>query len=115
MKKKDILFLLVCTCIVVFAWITFTIIHTAATSTINETLSQQILPIDPSFNLKVIDQLRSREVVVPKYEFGSTATKSSTPVFPAESVGSQSASISPLPVSPSPTTTPSTNSAQLQP
>lgn len=67
MKQQEILFLLGSIVAVVFVWIAFTLIHNSLTSTISGTLNQAITPIQPNFNTKVIDLMKTRTVVVPVY------------------------------------------------
>lgn len=65
MKQEEILFFLGSACIVVFAWIAFTVLHNSLTSTIGSTTAQAISPIQPTFNTKIIDAMRSRSTIVP--------------------------------------------------
>lgn len=65
MKQNEVLFLLGSVCVVVFAWIAFTILHNSLTSTIGSTTLQAISPITPSFNTKVIDAMKERTPVTP--------------------------------------------------
>ena len=81
MKRKDILYILIPACLLVFAWIAFNIYHNAVTSTIPQATSIQIAPIVPTFDTKTIDSLKRREIVAPVFE----SQVSPTPV------GSQSA------------------------
>lgn len=67
MKQDEILFFLGSAVIVVFAWIAFTILHNSLTSTISGTVLQTIMPIDPTFNTKVIDAMKKRTVVAPVF------------------------------------------------
>ena len=77
-KRKDIMYLLTCTCLVVFAWIIFTLYHASVTSTINETLTGQIEPIKPDFNTAVIEHLKTREAIIPVYELKGSKNASSS-------------------------------------
>src|SRR5579872_3089311 len=67
MKQSEILFFLASACVVVFAWIAFTIVHNSLTSTINGTVLQAITPIDPNFDTKTLTQLQQRTVVNPAF------------------------------------------------
>jgi hypothetical protein len=78
-KRKDVIFILWLTFITVVAWIGFNIYHITATSTISEELQLQIMPIDPSFDSKTIDKLKSRDRVDPLYEFPSDNEASNSP------------------------------------
>jgi len=96
MKQKDLLFLLVSVFIMAFAWILFSIIHNAITSTIPETVSIQISPISPSFNIKVIEKLKNKIKVI--------AVDSFENVPGTTNVGTDSAILPPLIPTPSATT-----------
>lgn len=65
MKQEEILFFLGSICVVVFAWIAFTILHNSLTSTISEGTNQAITAIKPNFDTKTIDAMKSRNVIVP--------------------------------------------------
>lgn len=79
MKQKDILFLLIPVTLLVIAWIVFNIYHNSATSTISESLSTNILPISPNFDIKTISNLKEREKVVPAFEFRKAEAPTPTP------------------------------------
>lgn len=79
MKKKDILFILVSTVILAFAWIVFNIIHENITSTITDTLTTEIAPIQPTFDKKIIDILTKRQQVTPLFTLPQTSP-SPTPI-----------------------------------
>jgi len=91
MKRNDIIFLLVCTCIVTFAWIIFSIYHASVTSTISDTLSQQIVSIKPNFDITVIDHLKERENINPLYAMvnASNSATASTPNVSASTISAQ--------------------------
>lgn len=78
MKKQDITLILTLTVILVIAWIIFTILHNISSSTINETLSQQIIPIQPTFDTKTITLLKTRENISPLF---TVSTSSATPTI----------------------------------
>lgn len=63
MKKKDILLLLISGFILVVAWVGFNIYHTLATSTVSETVVQQILPIPGTFDMRSIEELKKRKKI----------------------------------------------------
>lgn len=67
MKQEEILFFLASACIVVFAWIAFTIVHNSLTSTIGGTVLQAISPIDATFDTKTLSLLKQRTVINPLY------------------------------------------------
>lgn len=97
MKRRDIIFLLVSTVILMIAWVIFTVIHQSVSSTINDTVNQQIIPIQPNFDTKIIDALKKRLRVSPDYTIASPeATPTSsiptprpTIVIPQSSVATQ--------------------------
>lgn len=68
MKQKDILLLVVPLFILIVAWIVFTIYHNLVTSTISESLSVQITPIEGRFDKGTIDSLKRREKFLPAFE-----------------------------------------------
>lgn len=80
MKRGDIILLLSEIFILVVVWIVFNILHNSATSTISETLTENVLPINPDFDTKTLEGLKTRERVEPIYDLGSIiATESSLP------------------------------------
>ena len=68
--------------IFVVAWIGGNIYHSIATSTISKTTNEDILPIDPTFDIKTINKLRLRQKVNPSFELGDVV-QTPTP-FPFE-------------------------------
>lgn len=76
MKQKNIILILALTSITVIAWIAFSIYNNLATSTISETQSVNIRPINPTFDTKTIDKLKERERVFPIYELLPTPNPS---------------------------------------
>ncbi len=74
MKKNDILILLIPSMLVVILWVVFSIYHNYVTSTIPENLNTQILSISPDFDLKTIENLRKRDVVIPIYQLNTLKT-----------------------------------------
>lgn len=88
MKQGYFLFISILTFIVVVAWIGFNLYHTAITSTIDQTLSFQILPITPDFDATVLEALQKRETIL------SVASLESTP---ASDAGKQDIEPSPTP------------------
>lgn len=87
MKQRDLLLLLISTFILVVFWIGFSIYHKSVTSTISETLSTQIAPINPNFDSKTIEKIKKRKVIVPIYEFSKNQEE--------EESSTQSSEISP--------------------
>jgi hypothetical protein len=73
MKQKDILVIVILLFIFVLAWIGESIYNSAINSTISESVNQNITPIDPNFDIKTIDKLKSREKVTPLYDLENVA------------------------------------------
>lgn len=92
MKRKDILLLLISSVILVTAWIVFSIMHQLVTPTINQTVSQSISPIEPSFDISIINTLKTRTKVAPL--LAVSITPSPSPISQSPITGN---SISPTP------------------
>lgn len=65
LKKREIIFILGSTLIVVIAWVAFSIYHNFVTSTIPDALSITIAPIGKSFDIVTIENLKSRQRITP--------------------------------------------------
>lgn len=72
MKQKDILIIIFLLFIFILFWIGGNIYHSGVNSTISEDMSQDIAPITPNFDTKVLDKLKSREKIIPSFDLGST-------------------------------------------
>ncbi len=79
MKQKDFLVILILLFVFVVTWITSSIYHNIVSSTISETINQEISPIEPKFDLKIIGKLRIRQTINPSFELG-TITPTPTPL-----------------------------------
>lgn len=79
MKQRDFLFLLVSICVVVLAWIAFTIVHNSLTSTISTTTSAAIAPIDPHFDIATLQKMKKRIAVSPAFTISAIPTISVSP------------------------------------
>lgn len=98
MKRRDILLLLVSSVILVISWIIFSIIHQFMSSTINSTVSQAITPIQPTFDIAVINKLKTRQPVAPVFSSpGASTSAAITPTIPPffQQVATQSATPTP--------------------
>ena len=100
--QKDILFISISSFILVVLWIGFNLYHASATSTIEPYLKLQIQPIEPSFNLEIIQNLKSRTKTTPTFELDRTSSESAivpTPTLQEPSIASDSATptLSPQP------------------
>ncbi len=99
MKQRDLLFLVISTFILIVAWIGFSIYHNLVSSTITGPVEEKILPINPTFDTKTIDTLKKRKNIEPIFQTKSNQATESAVVG---AIGG-----------PSPTLSPSTNSANL--
>ncbi|HVF69398.1 MAG TPA: hypothetical protein VNA13_02405 [Xanthomonadales bacterium] len=84
--QKDILYISISSFVLVVLWIGFNLYHAYATSTIEPDLRLQIEHIDPQFNTRTLDKLKSRKTIVPVYQLDSASTSaepSPTPAAPA--------------------------------
>lgn len=90
MKQNEILFLLGSICIVVLAWIAFTIVHNSLTSTISGTTLQAITPISATFDSNTIDAMTKRTVIQPLYTI-QPPSKNAIVVTTAPSLATSSA------------------------
>jgi len=108
MKRRDILVLLGSSVFLIVAWVAFSIIHQLVSSTINESVNQSISPIEPNFDISVINSLKTRIKIAPDFAtFNSTAAATPTPIpVPTIPVASPSAIPSLSLFAPSPTATP---------
>ncbi|MBI4079384.1 MAG: hypothetical protein HY429_03755 [Candidatus Levybacteria bacterium] len=79
MKKREIIFILSSTFVVVVAWIAFSIYHNRITSTIPDALSIKIAPIEKSFDLETIENLKTRERISPISESDFLLLQQTTP------------------------------------
>lgn len=71
MKRKDILIILILLFIFVTAWVGSNIYHSIVSSTLSETVNQDISPISPTFDVKTINKLKERQKINPSFELES--------------------------------------------
>src|SRR5438045_7861635 len=90
-RQREIVILLISIFIVVVVWVGVSIYHNAHASTINDTLSQEIIPISPNFNTAALERLKKRTYIDPIYTF-STKINTSDNI-----VASSSSRITPIP------------------
>ena len=100
-RQREIILLLASMFLVTVAWISFNLYHNAITSTISAPLSADVVSISPDFNTKIIELLKSRQYVEPRYSFTQQPAKSTVsgaiiPIAPIES-GLTSPSATPTP------------------
>ena len=82
MKKREFLFILISSSILVFAWIIFSILESAMSSTISETLQVQTSAIQATFDSKIINSIKNRKQITPQNietKIPDTASGSATP------------------------------------
>lgn len=96
MKKNDLLFLSIAIFLLVFAWTVFNIYHKAVKSTISQTINTQIIPINPNFDTKTLDQLKKRQKITPILEMKKNLSEKENP---QEAASKPSVNITPLPLS----------------
>lgn len=90
MKQKDILIIIILFFIFVLIWIGGSIYHSGVSSTISETTSKDISPIEPVFDTKAIDKLRERQKIIPSFDLGNITP---TPIaLPTLKISPQNAS-----------------------
>ena len=68
MKQKDILIIIILLFIFTLVWVGGSIYHSAINSTISETISKDISPIAPAFDMKTVDNLKKRQKITPSFE-----------------------------------------------
>lgn len=81
MKRREILFLIISTFILVVVWVGFSVYHNAVTSTISQALSIQITPISPTFDMQTFEKLKEREKVSPLFEIKESLLLASPSAF----------------------------------
>lgn len=99
MNKNTLLLLSIATFITVVAWIGFNVYHNLTSSTISETESLEIAPLETTFNQQTIQSLSERQKVEPIFQLSSqqeepTATQTGlfiSPTPPIEQQATQSA------------------------
>ncbi len=88
MNKKEAYFILISTFILIVAWIIFSILQSAVSSTISGSLSLQTTPINPTFDMQTITAIKKRKAVTPATEIqtniATNAAQSITPTPQAQ-------------------------------
>lgn len=105
MKQRDTLFIFISCFLLVLAWIAFSVYNAIATSTISDTLSVQIAPIDPTFDTATIDRLKNRVHIDPLYQTTQSAILTPT-LVPSAAPTLTPSETQTLPGEPSPTQQP---------
>ena len=96
--QRELMIILIPALILTILWAVFNIYHNYATSTIQDPLTYQIIPIEGSFDLETIEKTKSRLRVEPLFEnvIIETTTPTPTPALVEElETSSESAIISP--------------------
>lgn len=96
MKQKEILMIIISAFILVVFWIGFNIYHGTITSTVPQSVNEQIAPINPNFDDKIIEKLKKRVRIQPllKLENNNISSGSSTRITPTPSFNTNNNSIS---------------------
>ncbi len=71
MAQNRFIVILVLLLIVVVVWIGGNVYHNLNKSTISEVTAQEILPISPTFDTKIIDELKKRKPINPVFELAN--------------------------------------------
>ena len=94
MKQNEVLLFLGSACVVVLAWIAFTVVHNSLTSTISQTTTQAIIPIQPTFDTQTIAAMKKRLSVTPLYTISGPSQNSIVvTTAPGGAIASQSAQV----------------------
>lgn len=96
MKQKDILIIVILLFIFTLVSIGSGIYSNSVTSTISESINQDMAPIDPTFDTKTIDKLKSRERTLPSYDIEAVVSPApiTLPKLPPSSTASQGGKLS---------------------
>lgn len=74
MKQKEVYILIISSFVLVLIWIGLSIYHSFADSTVSEILKTKTEPIDPTFDVQTISQLKLRKVITPNYTIAESAS-----------------------------------------
>lgn len=96
MKQRDFVLLFGSSCIVVLAWIGFTLYNKTVTSTINENVIVSVKPITDSFDIATLERVKSKLQVQPLYSVTAPLSPTPSPVIS----GTPKTSITPTPITP---------------
>ena len=94
MKQRDILFLSISVFALIAFWIGFSINHSLVSSTVSAPVQENIIPIQPNFDMKAIDAIKKRQRVEPLYEAEATSASSSANIPPVITEIAQTSSVS---------------------
>lgn len=96
MKQKEYLIIITSVFILTLLWVFFNIYHNRITSTITDPLTNQIIPIEGSFDKAAINKIKERDRINPFFETINDPSKlpSPTPSIDNQLENSSSASAS---------------------
>lgn len=105
--KDDLVIILITSFILIVCWIGFTIYNKSVSSTIDDTLTKEILPISPTFDTATITNLSNRQKITPLYTLTQTEEASESAVTPTPDLPRPVLTPTILPEEPTLTPTPS--------
>lgn len=73
-SRKDLFLLSILTLITAIGWIVFDIYHASVDTTIPPEIEEQLTPITPTFERKVVESLKNRQFVEPQRTQGFPET-----------------------------------------
>jgi hypothetical protein len=79
-EKRDIIFILGASLVLVVLWVVFSIYHNLNASTISEPVAIDINPIKPTFQENVVTTLKNRQKITPLLNDAPSPSPSPTPV-----------------------------------
>lgn len=79
MKQKDFLTILVPLFILTILWVIFNIYHNHVTSTIEDPLNLQIIPIEGKFDTQTVNKIKERQRIEPNFNSVIDTDLSPTP------------------------------------
>lgn len=115
MKKNDILIILGLLLIVIAVWIGISYFHATKSSTVPENISSELNPIDPNFDLKAIEAIKSRTAVNPLFEAPAPTEKENQATASASNNPEPLPILTPNPESSEPAVQQESKSPALQP
>ncbi|MCL4353809.1 hypothetical protein M1615_05120 [Patescibacteria group bacterium] len=116
MNQKNILLVIVPLSAFAILWVGFSIYHESVTSTISQTISTAIAPINPGFDTSIIDKLDKRTKITPVYQLKTGSPKSPSSQTPTGNLGAEPASNSAsLTISPSASSSAASSQQQSSP
>jgi hypothetical protein len=94
--QRELMIILIPALILTILWVASNVYHSYVTSTIEDPLTYQIIPIEGSFDKQTIERTKARQRVEPEYEMVVAEKISPTPTSTRElETASESAIITP--------------------